>query len=449
MSQRPTLSIRYIATRSIGFVACVAIANRAIRAIDRHIVAFDRPPYWPIGVFQPRVPSLASISAAIACGLLFWLVIALLERANYRLGLTAICALALMMASNSIQGWHGGFVQPISGTPGLPAIQYYDDALKITDPLTFLADFTSVQTRLLDHARTHPPGAVLAVYALQRALGRPELISIAIGGLYVIASTIFLRGVFQLDGSHDLSSRQTTLLFLLLPAVQIYGLASVDALVAAAVAGCVYSLLRRRTALAIAGMSASLIAASFLSFAALFLPPVLAATEWRGRRSMKRSTITLFITAAVYVAIWQASGFSYLTCLSAAARLENPEGFRLFSEPASYVFTRLECVAEILVFAGPFALVYAGRGLTALRSLSPIHHTLFASAIVTLLAMFASGAFHTGETARACLFIYPFLFLPIAASSRNAPLATDERRRFAGVLFGQTVMMQLLGDYFW
>ena len=31
-----------------------------------------------------------------------------------------------------------------------------------------------------------------------------------------------------------------------------------------------------------------------------------------------------------------------------------------------------------------------------------------ASALLTLLAMFLAGAFHTGETARACLFIMPF-----------------------------------------
>src|SRR5207247_2044011 len=59
-------------------------------------------------------------------------------------------------------------------------------------------------------------------------------------------------------------------------------------------------------------------------------------------------------------------------------------------------------------------------------------------AVGTLALMFASGAYRTGETARACLFAYPYLLL---ALRRLAPERAFALICFAGV---QTLVMQLL-----
>jgi len=65
------------------------------------------------------------------------------------------------------------------------------------------------------------------------------------------------------------------------------------------------------------------------------------------------------------------------------------------------------------------------------------------SGLITLLAIFASGAFRTGETARAALFIYPYFMLAL----RNADsIILKDILIIAGL---QTTAMQLLGGYFW
>jgi hypothetical protein len=71
---------------------------------------------------------------------------------------------------------------------------------------------------------------------------------------------------------------------------------------------------------------------------------------------------------------------------------------------------------------------------------------LYLTAVITLGALFLTGAYRTGETARACLFIYPFLLLPILAA--EYPERQRWRWIFAAV-FGQTLLMQLFGRYFW
>jgi hypothetical protein len=70
--------------------------------------------------------------------------------------------------------------------------------------------------------------------------------------------------------------------------------------------------------------------------------------------------------------------------------------------------------------------------------------------IATLSLMLIAGAFKTGETARACAFLYPFIVLPVAASvGGSSPLAPEVRRRTAFALLAQALTMQVVGDYYW
>jgi hypothetical protein len=63
--------------------------------------------------------------------------------------------------------------------------------------------------------------------------------------------------------------------------------------------------------------------------------------------------------------------------------------------------------------------------------------------LLTLAAMLALGAFQTGETARAALFIYPYIMLLLGGACLRV---TENLLRWAAV---QTVAMQLFGGYFW
>ena len=140
---------------------------------------------------------------------------------------------------------------------------------------------------------------------------------------------------------------------------------------------------------------------------------------------------------------------NYLDSLLIASRLENPQGFRGFSEPASYFFTRLEGISEILIFFGPFLgwLLLAGWG--AMKQGRPRLYALTWLVVVTLLGMLATGAFRTGETARACLFIYPYLLFPVASGLAGEKIGTREKYLLLALVFLQGLLMQMFGFYFW
>jgi hypothetical protein len=61
--------------------------------------------------------------------------------------------------------------------------------------------------------------------------------------------------------------------------------------------------------------------------------------------------------------------------------------------------------------------------------------------------MYAVGAWRTGETARACAWIYPYLLFPVAYYLDEAGPGT--RVQIAWLVFIQSVGMQLFGNYFW
>ncbi len=112
--------------------------------------------------------------------------------------------------------------------------------------------------------------------------------------------------------------------------------------------------------------------------------------------------------------------------------------------------TRLENAGDILVFFGPFLLVLFGRGVRLMRA--GVCRELFlltALGIITLLAMFLTGAFRTGETARACLFIYPYLTFPVAVCLQHYGCGNADRQVLLWLVFGQTLAMQTLAGYYW
>ena len=75
--------------------------------------------------------------------------------------------------------------------------------------------------------------------------------------------------------------------------------------------------------------------------------------------------------------------------------------------------------------------------------------TVTSVAIATLAAMLLTGAFRTGETARCCLFVYPFLFFAVVRYIGRSALTRRDETVLLLVVFAQTVCMQMFGFYFW
>jgi hypothetical protein len=206
--------------------------------------------------------------------------------------------------------------------------------------------------------------------------------------------------------------------------------------------------LHRRWQLRGLGAGVFLTVTMSLTFASLFLFCVLPLFDLLGRRSLRSSVGCLGVAAMFYSALAMATGFNWLDSLFIASRLENPHGFALLNIPGTYVFTRIECVAEIALFAGPPLLILWFRGLVLPEDRATVRELRLLSklGIATLLAMLAAGAFKTGETARACLFFYPFIVLPLAAQRGILEAA---RARVVFALLAQALIMQAVGDYFW
>jgi hypothetical protein len=233
----------------------------------------------------------------------------------------------------------------------------------------------------------------------------------------------------------------------LVPSVQIYYASSLDALIAPLVVGACLVLVSKNPWLWMASALA-LILASFLSFGALFILPVLFGFElWRRRRPYGPILLTAAL-AGFYLGLELLSGFSYLGAFATASSLENPEGFRLLVEPMNYLMTRAEDVAEIFLFFGPFLSIIFISEL-ARRRARPYSGALSAMALASFFLLLLTGAYRTGETARAALFIVPFLMLPAAEWITATNRQETQFRTLASLVFFQTLIMQFLGDYWW
>jgi len=121
----------------------------------------------------------------------------------------------------------------------------------------------------------------------------------------------------------------------------------------------------------------------------------------------------------------------------------------LFLDPVNYLFTRLEDVFELAVFLGPWLIVLIARGFKQGWADRSRLYTLAVLGIGTLLAMFFTGAFRTGETARAAMFIFPYFLIPIALVLNSVKPNPTTRLQIAILVFGHAVLMQVVGNYFY
>ncbi|MFX1552299.1 MAG: hypothetical protein ACFFBV_00065 [Promethearchaeota archaeon] len=433
---------------SFGFVLIMISSNNIVKFIGEKIVEFDCPYYWPMSEFNPRIPDWKQLLLAMAVLGLFQFVITQLPKVRNRISFLIIVGIILVLGTNLIQGWEDGFLTPISGG-GEEGGQYYHDAIKIEEPLYFLGHFEEIQPGLLTHSRTHPPGAVLLIYFLSKILKDPALISFVIAGFAVFFTMLFLNGILSTQLKEDDLSKYMTFLFLLIPSVQIYYAASIDALIASFLLGVLFFFIYSRLSVSVIGSVIFLLLSSSLSFGFVSILPVILGIEILRGRFFWRSCLVLMGLTVIYLIVFFVTDFNYINSFIIASTIENPHGFRFFSDPISYVFTRIEGIFEIILFLGPFLAVAVIRGMSIVKESNSNLLTMTYLSIVTLLAMLLTGCFRTGETARACLFIYPYLLFPIAIYFQHIRISTKEKSRLLYLVFSQTMLMQMFGNYFW
>jgi hypothetical protein len=399
--------------------------------------------FYPLSVFLFRRPAAWQALLGLAeLGAFAW-AWPRLERES-SLARIFVAGLVLAVASNLLLGWRYGIDYPTTGW-GDGGIEYYQDAILVKGPLWLLQRFNAVQFDLLEHARTHPPGPVLLYWALHLLLRDPGLVSIGVTavflGLVLDPLRRLLRQVYHEEPVGAL------LLFCALPASLIYGLATVDAVIAGLFLRTVAAFVEPRGRLSSIRAAFWLALSLFFTFGALFLLPVLSGFELFRRRSLRRSLSVLAGACVALGALKVLTGFDWAAAFLKASAMENEKGFLLLADPRRYGWYRIGAVAEILFYFTPFLCLLAWRGRAALKAASEDGWVLAWLGPATLAAMLLSGAMKVGEAARICIFIVPFLLLPAMAAFKDLDAAG--RRRVAMMVFGWGTAMQLFGFYQW
>lgn len=410
-------------------------------------------PYWfPLSVFSGPSIHLAGIPYLLCFLIVLVLAVRLAPRLNsYQVWLAGFI---LIILGNLGQGsWDDAFYKPFY----LSGVQYAHDAIKITSWVDWLSAFNVNQPTLLVHSKTHPPFAVLLHYLLLNISGGGLLL---LSMTFVFISSLSIALVWNIFRVLQVPLEERNLLALLfsvIPAVNIYTAVSLDGVILTGATLFLYGMTiilkaERMSARGLLAMTVGGVITNLLTYGGIFLIAVAgiqAGKQYFLNRKFDMAIallITIEVFAAVAITLYLMYGYNHIQGFITASALENPEGFRGWLEPANYLGTRVVDLAEICFFMsfGLLAMLLHPQKLKiSYADWRSVEVGTFLSGLIILLAMFASGAYPVGETARAALFIYPYIALTLINAG---PVILKDLLVMAGL---QTFVMQLFGNYFW
>lgn len=407
----------------------------------------NTPIYFPFSVFYPSFQASGMPYAIIFVLVLYFTI---KYRFYSNIFSTYILGISLIVLGNmSLGNIDLAFVNPISGGD----IQYYHDAIKIDSWENWLSSFNVIQESLICHARTHPPGAVLIEFFFFTISKNPLWISLVFLFLSSI-SIVLIYKIFIELGKDKLFSNKMAFLYVVIPSVNIYSLASLDAIIAMLANIVILGMIiiieckesKRMVAWGVLS-AASMILVSLLTFGSIYLWAVIGAFSlylfyfYNNQNILILFSSSLVLFLLTVVLLNQTYNYDYFESFLTASRIENKHGFMLFSQPLNYFATRVEDVFEIAVFLSLAIMAFLTTMNYKLQN--NLYGTLSLIAIVILLLIFLTGAYKTGETARACLFVVGFVLILL----KNIPNSLlTSLISFAAL---QTILMQILGFYFW
>jgi len=331
---------------------------------------------------------------------------------------------------------------------------FYWDAIEIEDPLNFLRTYNDRQHQMSMHPRSHPPGATLFYYVLYKIFVISGLMSLAILIISTVFSAYFLYNILRREINEELSL-YVTFLFFLIPAIQVYYLANLYAIITTLFLGVIYFYMHPDNRINLIGTISLISLSAFLTFMVIFIIGVLFCFELL--RSYKTKSVknfknlyfialSLFVLFTIFLVVFD---FNYIVSFQYTSQELNPSGFRLIADPYDYFITRVENILEILFFFGPFLFLLFIRGFPIMKKDFPDFYLLVISAIFFLLFLFSLGVYQTGETGRGCLYIYPFLLFPVAFYLNKMDFSRAEKNKLLILVFIQAIIMQLIGYYKW
>ena len=422
---------------------------------------------WPLWG-QLAAPTIGGLIVILISGVVLTTVLyRLRDKGMHVIGSIGIAAIGIFLAilTNLTHGYNIGIWAPVGGTTEILV-----DASQISNPLSFLSDYALLQPSLSVHAQTQPPGAVLTLYVLNLFLNDAGLISIAICVISFSLSAFFISRIYRRFFGLE-TSRYATFLFVLLPAIQVYFLANIYAIVCVMFLAFLYFYFHENNKAAYIGSAISLIMGTFISFLFVFAILFMVSYELLAARSTSRKQSESFlyslagnltmpvlligVVGLFYVALHVLLGFSYIDAFLYASSLENPDGFMLLTNPGNYLITRIQNVLDIAFFFGPLLIVLGIQGVHQLKEVkehdpkSNRMYLILVAALLALSLMFLAGAPKKGETARICMFILPVLLMPVISYLESIESGWKQNLMLLGLVFLQTVIMQTLFIFVW
>ncbi len=467
-----------------SFVALWAVMVALKVLLDASMVPWT----WPISIVRPRVPPRVAsflrhelggvgLGSGSALSLVYRLtpvevVVAFLAVAVFvwfvhdveNRSVTEIYGVGfvLLLLTNLTQGFQNGYVFPIVGAG--TNRQYYQVISRVTSGPEFLSRYTDIQQSLSLHASTHPPGAVLFYYYLNQVIS-PAEIAVVIG-LLTMLSVFFVYGLVDHFYGRN-AAFFSAVIFALLPSIQIYGIAAIDGVICLCFAATLYFYVRLAdddgNPYVLAALTALfLFGAMSLTYLGIFLIGVTALDQWR-RHGLSAKPIAVLVAvvlpvAMVLVVVFSLTDFNYVTGFFGAYGHESADtGAAMFAlvEPVNYVLTRAECIGEPILFFTPVPVALAYRSLRDSHG-DPFFGLdfdagtwLLVYAIIGYLGLLIVGAYNSAETARGAMYLFPFMTLAVGGTVARLDLGTKALKLTATLVFAQTLLMQLLGFFFW
>lgn len=333
--------------------------------------------------------------------------------------------------------------------------QYFHDVIQIKSGSEFISNYNKTQETLTMHAKTHPPFAVWIQYIIYTLFQKSVLglsLGLSVLGLMSFIPLYKILSYFNLENS---KKNLLIIIFALIPAVNIYSIVSIDAVFLFFSLIFLYGtlLISKSKKINWIGIFVTIIGftlANSITFSGTFLAcvaAILTLTElikYKNRFPLYNFIIVGILFLILLFISNILLDYNHIEAFLNASKLENPNGFRGFEQPLVYIFTRIENISEILLFLsfGFFAYLLKPKELNLEKD--NINFYLPVIAFGSLILMFLTGAYGTGETARACLYIYPFLLLLLIRVTNIQILLN-----IAYIALFQTFFMQMIGDYFW
>lgn len=426
----------------IGLCLAINIILRVLKAQPEIGQTFNMSHLWPMSLFFFKRPDWQDVITLVGIfGL--WVGFIKLWKGRAQLKYLIIVGTLLIIGTNLLQGFEDGFISPIVGYNKY-SVHYYHDTPRIQTIGHFFETYTLFQHNLLDHSRVHPPGALLSFFVLRKIWDEPIFLSLILM-ISGVTSCFFVYDYLRNKISKE-NAKAITIIFLLIPAIQIFFLATLDALICSLFIASLWSWDKSRGIDKWFFITALIVWFSFfMTFAAVILVPVLVVEDYRRSKNVKLVLKLGLLLGAMYFGLYYLTNFNYLECFFVAKSYEGRGGFYFFSAPIEYISTRLQDVILILVYFGPYLSLLLIKAIKRIdwREL-PLAVTPM-TAIIIFLGFLIMGAYYTGETSRAAMFMYPFMMIIIGLYFGKKKLSFTDKVFLFSSTFVQTVFWQLFG----